>query len=63
MKKKIITICDECGKNILDINELVVIDKYGLKKFTIGGMYTRVVKDFCSNECAIKHLKKEKWQK
>lgn len=63
MKKKIITICDECGRNILKQGDLITIDKYGLKKFVIGGMYTRVKKDFCSNECAIKHLQRKDWEK
>lgn len=63
MKKKIITICDECGRNILKQGDLITIDKYGLKKFAIGGMYTRVKKDFCSNECVIKHLQRKDWEK
>ncbi len=63
MKKKIITICDECGKNILKNEDLIVIDKFGLKKFTIGRIYTRVSKDFCSKDCAIKHLNKKEWEK
>lgn len=36
MKKKIITICDNCGKNILKNEELIRIDKYGLRKFSTG---------------------------
>ena len=63
MKKKIIFIFYECGKNILKNEDLIVIDKFGLKKFTIGGIYTRVSKDFCSKDCAIKHLNKKEWEK
>ncbi len=62
-EKKIITICDNCGKVILKSEDLIRIDKYGLRKFFIGGMYTRVSMDFCSNNCAINKLKEKSWEK
>ena len=52
MKKKVITVCDECEKPILKKTELIQLTQYGCFPYMI------ITSDFCSKECAEKKLEK-----